>query len=294
MVDHRPIFVAGCGRSGTTFLGEQLGRLADTVVTPESQFKLRLFTTGELDATSRRLGAWGLDSQVLSRASAMGQVQGMQFLVDSYAKRVGIRPAQRWVDHTPSNWMIAPLLASIYPGAQFVHIVRDVRGVASSVSRTSWAPMTLRRLERWWCGAVIGGLGMESLLQDRTIRIRYEDLVCRPEEAVARLADFLGLRRPTSRMTPGFVVPDVTRHQHALVGGPPLPERAFAWRHELAGPIARVLATRCNELLEQLGFEVHPDTDIGLRTTTTAEIVWAGRLLQSRARHLRRRVAFNA
>ena len=37
----KPIFIGGCPRSGTTFLGSLLGKGDKTVVVPESQFKIQ-------------------------------------------------------------------------------------------------------------------------------------------------------------------------------------------------------------------------------------------------------------
>jgi hypothetical protein len=40
---------------------------------------------------------------------------------------------KRWIDQTPSNTMIAPTLARAFPGAKFLHILRDGRAVVNSM-----------------------------------------------------------------------------------------------------------------------------------------------------------------
>jgi hypothetical protein len=96
-----------------------------------------------------------------------------------------------WGDKSPSYIDDLALIAKLYPDARIVHIVRDVRDYCLSIHR-AWKKDMLRAAERWADG-VMQARADGSVLQDRYLEVRYEDLLVNTETELRRICEFLGL-----------------------------------------------------------------------------------------------------
>ena len=112
----------------------------------------------------------------------------------SYAASVAKASPDVWVDHTPSNMQYATTLRRSFPEAAFVHIVRDVRGVAASLMRLDWGPNRCAARSRGtWVQNIAYGLAVERSSMGPVVRIRYEDLVTNPRATIEELCETLGI-----------------------------------------------------------------------------------------------------
>jgi hypothetical protein len=266
----KPVFIGGCGRSGTTLLGSLLGAHSECIVTPESQFKiesLRLLAgsedTGlaeilEMIRSHSRFKLWDVrvdPAEGLQRASDLGSL--LVWFVQKYAQSRGKPHASFWVDHTGANSKYAPSMLELYPEARFIHLVRDGRGVAASVMPLDWGPNSVHLAAHWWTEQVAYGLASELYLGPRAMRMTFEELVSSPEASLRRLCDFLELTfEPGMIHADGFDVPSFTRSQHQLVGEPPDPTRAECWKHDLTQREIEVFESLTGDLLVALGYEL--------------------------------------
>jgi Sulfotransferase family len=153
-----------------------------------------------------------------------------------------------------------PLLAAAFPVARFVHLVRDGRAVAWSLSRVSW----WERDVVWWLGAtprdwrqqggdpwelcarhwvhelasIDEGLGAVTAAQ--RLQVRYEELVDQPVATLRRVAAFAGL--PADR---GWTA-ELDRLHY--------PDRNEAWRERLPPAARERVETIQYEQLRRLGY----------------------------------------
>ena len=267
-----PVFIGGCGRSGTTLLGSVLGAHSDCLCVPESPFKtdiLRFFDPATTDSRrllaaileTRRFKLWGLDSAALARSlgeTIQSYPQGLMWLVAKYGESVGKQSPRVWIDHTPANVRSAVTLSELFPQAKFIHIVRDGRGVAASILPLDWGPNTIDGAAEWWTESVAYGLAAESWGgSQRIVRVRYEDLVLNFEATVKSLCTFLDLDYQSSMlMADGFKVSGYTTNQHSLVGTVPQPSRVNAWERSLTSRQIEIFEAITGELLRYLGYEL--------------------------------------
>ena len=116
----KPIFLVGSPRSGTTFLGSCLASL------PEVSYHFEPIAT---KAASRYVyeGYWG-------------ELKSKWFYRNVYAwlMRINLDGDIRFAEKTPRNCFLLPFLSKCFSDARFIHIVRDGRDVALSLSKKPW------------------------------------------------------------------------------------------------------------------------------------------------------------
>jgi hypothetical protein len=98
----------------------------------------------------------------------------------------------RWGEKTPRNAFWMDEIAALFPGAQFIHIVRDGRDQAIDISDSILWPNSVYSGAGLWqryVTAIRDSAG--RLPADAFIEIRYEDLCASPEAAIRRLCAFL-------------------------------------------------------------------------------------------------------
>jgi hypothetical protein len=208
----RPFFVVAAARSGTTLLRVMLDRHPLLAIPGEGHFIPHLWATRDrygsggiverpevlLADLARHPGFrfWDLpitavrDEIVGTPAPTFAEVMEAAYV--AYARRAG-KP--RWADKTPDYVDHLPLLASLFPEARFVHMIRDGRDVALST-------IDLKRFHRhastcahFWARQVGGAMreGERRLGPERYLELRYEDLLDDPERELRRLCAFVDL-----------------------------------------------------------------------------------------------------
>ena len=128
-----PIFVIGSPRSGTTISAVALSQHPDFWVSDETFFMHALFGVDgrverEIDRLTSRAGGSWLRREKVSREEFLSYLGvGLNALITSRSE------GKRWIDHTPIHALMAEVLTSMFPGAFFIHILRDGRRVVHSM-----------------------------------------------------------------------------------------------------------------------------------------------------------------
>jgi hypothetical protein len=242
-----------------------LGAHSDAIVTPESQFKtdvLHTFVDPDDDpravagtiARHWRFQHWNVqlapDELDLTGYGAL-----LASLVRAYGARYG-RTGSVWVDHSPNNVRYASHLLGLFPGARFVHIVRDARAVIASVVPLDWGPNSAFVGASWWVERLAHGLALETAQPDRVTRIRFEELVAAPEPTMRALCARLELPFEPAMLQGGGLHPVAyTAKQHRLVGSPAVAQRAAGYRSRLTPRQIEIIEAATFDLLTQLGYE---------------------------------------
>ncbi|WP_262403296.1 sulfotransferase family protein [Actinomadura sp. CNU-125] len=208
---HRPIFVVGCPRSGTTLLQQMLHCHPRIALPSETRFVHTSYDArhdfGDLERPEnlRALGEWiakdkttkfkalKLDpdatiEEIAAAPPTLGSAIATVFR--GYARENG-KP--RWGDKRPSYIRRIGALRRMFPDAQFVHLIRDGRDAVSSLNRMPWYDGDLFSAALTWRDAVDIGRRLGTRLGPETFyEFRYEDLVEAPERELTRLCAFLG------------------------------------------------------------------------------------------------------
>jgi protein-tyrosine sulfotransferase len=262
---HRPFFVIGVGRSGNTLLRRILTAHEELHIPPETFVLGECIRTWKgygrrlnwRDLVTLVLGKFAfhpewstfgitLETLVERLADLPRPQRNLADVLDAFyrfhAEKAGKRPL-RWGDKTPMNSLDDQLvrgdeprrlgdgvpetlerLLRVFPDAQFIHIYRDGCDVVHSHLQGGFYTRLEDAAKRW--------LHVERQTRrfarehrERSIDVRYEDLVSRPEEVVRGLCAFLGVEfEPRMLASEG---------QAASLGDVP----AWSWHGKVGKPI---------------------------------------------------------
>ena len=207
MHDNTPFFIIGAGRSGTTLLRLILAGHSRLYVTPETWFidplvhELPLTDPLSPAEVERAVSLIVEDYRWPDMEMAAGDLSQsarqipQPRLVDIvnlvYAEHLARAGKSRCGDKTPIYIEIVPQLAALYPGAKFIHLIRDGRDVAISRIDAGWeryyehSRFTWTQTMRWRRQYI------HSPLASQILEVKYEDLVTTLEPTVRRICEFL-------------------------------------------------------------------------------------------------------
>ncbi len=267
----RVFFVVGCQKSGTTWVERLLDAHPSVCCRGEGHFSDLL---GPVLEQAIRLH--NDEARVTWTVSQQEAFAAVRLLTDGiFARYLANRPEPGAVriigDRTPEAATGIPALDALYPGASFVHVIRDGRDGAVSgwahlerengtgrfatfadyagyFARNHWAPY-IRRARR--AGERLG---------KRYTEVRYERLLADPRGEAARLLEFLGVAadgataqacvdRASFQSLSGGREPgqeDRTSHYRKGIAG--------EWRDRFDEEALRRFESEAGDLLAELGY----------------------------------------
>lgn len=170
--------------------------------------------------------------------------------------------------HKFTGWPRTGFVQAVFPGARFVHVLRDGRAVANSLVQMQWwqgfrgpehwdwGPLSDDDRATWEAGgrsfAVLAGLEWKLLMNafeaakagiapDRWLDVRYEDFLSEPREQAARILRFMQLEWT-----------DAFERRFTRYGF--IDSRTDAFRKELATADLEALERLLGANLERLGY----------------------------------------
>jgi hypothetical protein len=269
----RPVFIIGGPRSGTHFLYLTLRGHSDLAHWRPSE-------AHEVWEADYHPALRGWDSNVLTPADITEDAAARikrSFLLCAGTKK-------RFFDKTPRNVLRVPFIDALFPDARYIFLQRDGRETINSLMN-AWRSDRYKTYElpephsipgtdpKWWKFVLYPGwkddrqgplevvaakqwklsndfslAALKEVDDSRWLRVRYEDVVDRPEEEVGRIMTFLDLPyeddvRAAAAATRTTPVNTVT------------PPEKGKWRKENADAIERIVPFIAPTMRE-LGYDV--------------------------------------
>jgi hypothetical protein len=207
-----PVFVLGSPRSGTTLLYDMLLSAGGFAVylAEANVFNLLVPRFGDLRVRANReklVAAW-LDSK-LFRASGLKAADirnrllsecesGGDFLNIVMEEICTAQDMQRWAENSPEGMLYLPLIKRLIPNALFVHILRDGRDVAASLSRRRFVRAFpwedrhgLMGCGIYWEWIVQQGRSFGQSIPADYMEVRFEHLLADPQETLKAIGRFI-------------------------------------------------------------------------------------------------------
>jgi Sulfotransferase family len=207
-----PVFVLGCGRSGTKMLYHTLLSAGGFAVyhAESNAFNLIGLRFGNLANIENRrvlLDHW-LRSKLfyrsgLTREEIEPQILNdcrngadfLRILMETIARKQGV---ERWAESTPLHLLYLPQIKKLFPNALVIHIIRDGRDVTVSLNKINWIkPLPWDKKRKllapalFWRWIVSKGRKYGRRLGGDYMEVHFEDVVQKPEETLARIATFI-------------------------------------------------------------------------------------------------------
>jgi hypothetical protein len=217
------LFVCGFPGGGTDLVKTVLSAHPDVYLNGEMPFLPELASRGfgpaatldtsaaieELRALLRRLDVFHSLENLDADLDATLRSQGRLGLDQALRRFFTAREVQVWGNKTPQYTEAMPRLAQLFPTARFLVVVRDVRDVCLSWRR-KWGRDVLGCAARWAVRMTAGLAAARELPAERSLWIRFEELLASTEATCRRACDFLGLT----------FSPAMLEHDRHLKGGP--------------------------------------------------------------------------
>jgi hypothetical protein len=245
--EERLIFVVGAPRSGTTFLARSIGAADGVVdlgeVKPLKAAIPQLASTTTTDAARRF-------RRILERV-----------------RKLALSTHLRGVEQTPETAFVLDAALAAYPRARAVHVIRDGRDVVASLLERGWLSASTQGKDeahvpygaraRFWveperarefeagsdarraAWAWRRYLSAARGVGERTLELRYEQLVTDPDAAADSLAEHLDLDTGPLRRA-------LARAHEESVG---------RWRHDLDEQQLADVGREAGKLLRELGYD---------------------------------------
>ena len=273
----RPVFVIGCHRSGTNLLYDTLLSAGGFAIyrgylPVYKMLAPRFGSLAKRGNRSRMMNAWvrskgfrrsGLDAEQLTARVRDECRSGGDFVRIVMGEIARSQNVARWVLYDPDNLLYIPRIRADIPDALFVHIIRDGRDVALSLSKMGgFKPLPWNRTAKgllttalYWEWMVRRGRQHGLRIADDYIEVRYEELVSDPRVTVRKLGEFLDHDL------------DYDSIQKASLGRLREPNSSFSRENEQHSPLNRWSAklsrreiisveATVGEFLEELGYSL--------------------------------------
>jgi hypothetical protein len=271
-----PFFIVGSSRSGSTLLRLMLASHSRIAIPSETWFLTALVEELPLDkllqedeissaisvmTTHYRWPDMGLDAaEMRCRAAKLSGVRLRDLVEIVYRWHMEVEGKSRWGDKTPAYIEIVPPLAAMFGDAKFIHLIRDGRDVAKSFQRHGWDGPWMRGYTREWLRAAELDMKLsKTQLNERILRVFYEELVLQPEATLRRICSFIG-ERFEDRMLQWHgkvdnAVPVREKKFHSGLGKDMTPSDVSRWKREMTSREIFVAEALIGTQLRHFGYE---------------------------------------
>ena len=272
----------GCHRSGTNLLYDTLLSAGGFAIyrgyLPVYKMLIPRFgKLARLENRQKAMEAWvrskgfrraGLDADRLT-AKVLDECRtGGDFISIVMSEIARSQKVPRWAVYDPDNVLYIASIKADIPDALFIHIIRDGRDVALSLSKMGgFKPFPWNREAKgllptalYWEWIVRKGREYGHRIPADYIEVRYEELVSEPRGTLKRLEEFLDHDL------------DYGRIQNASLGSLREPNSSFSagkhpgkpvtrWREKLSSHELASIEAMIGEYLDELGYPLNSQGD---------------------------------
>ena len=283
-IESKPLFIVGMNGSGTTMLLDCLGRHPELYAFPRETRVIPYYLNnqhkfGDLKSDENFRKLWdeirnltvfrfANDQQPVpipnDWASHPRDAANVLDAVFSYF--AASESKTRWCEKTPQNVQHIETIAKRFPGATFVHVVRDGRDSAASFNRR-WRRTPELTIYRWKKVLREGRRQGSSLGSQSYMEVRYEDLTAEPEVWLRKICDFLAIAFDAAVLESSRPYLDAGQLAGKSANNGTLTPNSGKWRQHFSPRKIARLERISGSALREFGYETEqPDSDVDVST----------------------------
>lgn len=217
----KTVFIIAVPRSGTSWLQGMLANLPEIATVRETHL-----VDGYLKGL---VNSWEEEQHQPHPDGLKAILSEAEFYdcVKSFSDRILAKilefnsSAEIILEKTPDNLAFVPLLNRLYPEAYFIHVLRDPRAVVAShlaLKQEEWGwvgqDVDHVNLAQRWVRAMTQRDRAETLLKERFLEVRYEEMKQQRSAVLLRITDWLGLdysQEQLSQLVPDLSAKEIDR-----------------------------------------------------------------------------------
>ena len=182
----------------------------------------------------------------------------------------------------PADVTHLSMVADLLPTSRFVHIIRDGRDVAISLTQQHWGPTNVYAGSRLWARSVASGRQQGAALGSRYFELRLEDLVHETEKTAGALWDFVSCGQDNFG--------DKTKESFIELVNTSKKSGRNAWEKKLSKKQRYACEAAAGRVLRECGYPTEVDPGAAVGKLSTAGYLSADFVARVR-NHLSQRVA---
>lgn len=194
-----PIFIVGCGRSGTTLLGSILNAHPNICIFHETFLLPFYYNFINNKSIHKHYPKWLNILQQRSEFNAKfvdklccSMDDNIDNITNMFMAAAEKKGAKRWGEKAPRYIYNVPQILAMFPQAKIIHIIRDGRDVNNSMLKKFDDAKNIYCAALKWRIAVKEGNRLKEILSaENYYEIKYEDLLSSLEVEVRKLLQFL-------------------------------------------------------------------------------------------------------
>ena len=248
-LDSRLVFVVGFPRSGTYWLQRVISAHRDIAAVPNETHIFSRVVAPFVEQFHHGARSSPSSSGIyIDRTVLMDHVRR---LCDDVLAPHMTPGARLLSERSPWHVRHMDLIGEVYPGARFVHIVRDPRDVARSMVSHDWGPDSLEEAAAQWVESV--ELARAATV-DHCLQVRYEDLLSDVAGGSQAIYEWLGLDASPDRVEDA--VRDAAVHVNRDPAGSGI--GTAKWQDLLDPRDVEAVENVAGDLMAELGYERAP------------------------------------
>ena len=161
-------------------------------------------------------------------------------------------------DKSPNDLQHLPILVEtgfFERDVKIIHIVRDVRDVASSLLVLDWSEHDVERsFARSWSNANLYAHDQLHAMEDRYLLVKFEQMVIQPTQVFRMICRFLDVEYREEMLDPANRRLEWIGPHNRNLELPFLPSRAGAWKREMDPELRRRCERQADEALAHFGY----------------------------------------
>lgn len=280
--DSSPIFIGGCGRSGTTLLRILISKHPEVFSGPEFNIHINQILRLKQDYPYLPQRAYMLRDkkhiQTIARKYNL-EVDEVKEVIDEsihfpefvdrlFSYLVRKNNKSLWLEKTPKNCNIIDYLFKYFPSSKFIHIIRDGRDVACSLRNHpnsyvdddgNLQPLYIDNPISKCIGRWINDVGVARKYKDdeRYYELKYEDLLQNSYQEMRQVFSFIGLnfddsvdfdQKAENNKSDIYFSPSKNASKQIDK------KRMGRWKSDLSKEEAFLIQERAGELLQELEY----------------------------------------